>query len=206
MKNIARLSVSRSLHRFVAPSAAEKRIFRFICRKFCMNQSFLATEKGIFTGKRNQVHDPTYQASRKQEPMKTQICQNQNCLWCFVSSLGDLEQQHPSCVLSVGAGAEPRAGSSTPHPTQQHTYINNSGFYHFQSFLTASKGGKDSQEHIICGHIITQQGNRAQFSQLKYCYKIKKKVRKPLLSLLILNWCKEMRLQPKKPKNKPTTT
>lgn len=187
MKNIARLSVSRSLHRFVAPSAAEKRIFRFICKKFCMNHSFLATKKGIFTGKRNQVHDPTYQASRKQEPMKTQICQNQNCLmFCFFPWRFRAAASIP-CVFSVGAGAEPHTGSSTPHPTQQHTYIKNSRFYHFQSFLTASKGGKDSQEHIICGHIITHRGSRAQFSQLKYCYKIKKKVRKPLLSLLILN-------------------
>lgn len=36
-----------------------------------MNQSFLATEKGIFTGKINQVCDITYQASGKQERKKT---------------------------------------------------------------------------------------------------------------------------------------
>lgn len=100
-------------------------------------------------------------------------------------------------VLRARAGQSHAPAPALPLTPHEHTHSGNSSSHQFQPFLTPPEGEKDSQEHIIGGHIINRRGSRDQFSQLKYYYEIKKKIRKTPLSWPILNWCKETRLPTK---------
>lgn len=94
MVNISKVPGSRSLHRFVEPSDAEKKRLAVLYADFCCfvwNGLFWPWKKEFWWGKKKET----------------------NCvinLWHFVSSFGDSEQHE-------AARSEPGTGSPTPNNT-----------------------------------------------------------------------------------------
>lgn len=137
-----------------------------------MKQYFLATEKGIFMGKKketNCVISFNKPPANKNPPQKWK---SQN-LWHFVSSFGDSEQHE-------AARSEPSTGSPTPN-----THFCNSSFS-LLSFWT--KEGL-SRTCNLWSHNYMLGKQRSVFSTEVFLQI--KSVRKMLLSLLIVNCCKD---------------
>lgn len=113
MVNISKVPGSRSLHRFVEPSDAEKKrlavLYADFCCCFVWNSLFWPQKKDFLWGKKKKPTAWSHLSSLQQTRIPPKKWKSQN-LWHFVSSFRDSEQHE-------AARSEPGTGSSTPNNT-----------------------------------------------------------------------------------------